>query len=245
MQSERGRLSLDNIFIALDFPTWKETKYFIEENDFYGIPVKVGMELFYREGPNLIYALKENNHPIFLDLKLHDIPNTVYHSMKNLSSLEVDIVNVHGVGGIEMISKAKDGLLAGTSAKNGTKLIAVTVLTSFTETSFQQTLLVEQNLKDYALHLAKLSQLGGADGVVCSAHEAKYVKKLCGKDFLTVTPGIRVATNEKDDQQRVATPSWARKNGSDILTIGRPITKADNPKKAYNDFLKEWKSRNE
>lgn len=231
---------MDKIYLALDFPTGKEALSFLETNELTDVPVKVGMELFYREGPAIIYQLKERGHDIFLDLKLHDIPNTVGQAMKNLASLDLDLVNVHALGGGEMIARAKEGLLAGSSAGKVPALIAVTVLTSFDEASLQLDLQVYEELAAYALHLADLSKRQGADGVVCSVQEAGRIKGLCGQDFLTITPGIRLASDELDDQRRIATPEFARKNGSDIIVVGRPITRASQPKLAYEKIVKEW-----
>lgn len=235
---------MNNMYVALDFPTWEETKSFLYQNELNGVPVKVGMELFYREGHHIIYKLKENGHPIFLDLKLHDIPNTVKNAMKNLAKLKVDIVNVHAIGGSKMICEAKNGLVAGSHSGHEPKLIAVTILTSFEDQALQSDLLINQNVNDYTLHLATLAQQSGADGVVCSAHEANNIKQACGEQFLTVTPGIRLYGDPSDDQRRIATPTFARKNGANIIVVGRPITKAQHPKEAYNKIIKEWKNGN-
>lgn len=231
---------MNNIYLALDFPTWEETDHFLKTNHLQGVPVKVGMELFYREGPDVIKKLKENNHAIFLDLKLHDIPTTVYRAMKNLANLQVDIVNVHAMGGNEMISKAKEGLLAGSVSDHETKLIAVTILTSFDSETMNKELLLPGNITDQAVHLAKLAKQGGADGVVCSVHEANDIKGTCGTSFLTVTPGIRLKESAKDDQKRIATPEYAKAHGADTLVIGRSITKANHPYDTYQQAIKEW-----
>ena len=230
---------MSNIYVALDFPSWEESSQFIKQNKLQGAPVKVGMELFYREGPHVIKRLKEDNHPVFLDLKLYDIPNTVHNAMKNLAKLEVDIVNVHALGGSEMMKRAKDGLLSGNSSGQ-TKLIAVTILTSFDHNTLNNELLLPGTVTEQAVHLAKLSKASGADGVVCSVHEASSIKQSCGDDFLTVTPGIRLQESNHDDQKRVATPEFARKNRADILVIGRSITNATDPYHAYKQALKEW-----
>jgi len=239
MPLERGFVNMDNLYLALDFPTGAEAIDFLKTHELTKASVKVGMELFYREGPDIIYKLKENGHNIFLDLKLCDIPNTVHQAMKNLASLEVNIVNVHATGGHEMIAQAKEGLLAG-SKENTPHLIAVTVLTSFDEDAFQRDLKIKDRLSDYALHLAKVAKDAGADGVVCSVQEAGRIKEVCGKKFLTVTPGIRLANDDLGDQKRVATPRFARARGSDMIVVGRPITKAENPSLAYEQFIKEW-----
>lgn len=233
---------MNDVYIALDFQNGDQAKAFIDQNDLHGIPVKVGMELFYREGSDIIYTLKNNEHPVFLDLKLHDIPNTVMGAMRNLARLHVDIVNVHATGGSEMIKRAKEGLQQGASSHPLPKLIAVTVLTSFAEQTLQKELSVHMDLRDYVSHLAQLSQESGADGVVCSVHEAARIKQTCGSMFLTVTPGIRLKNSSQDDQQRIATPSYARQHGSDILVVGRSVTQAHDPRQAYERVLKEWTS---
>lgn len=225
------------IYLALDFPDWKEAEQFLTTNELSGVPVKVGMELFYREGAALIEKLKENNHPIFLDLKLFDIPTTVHKAMKNLAKFDVDIVNVHALGGSKMIAAAKEGLLQGGAVN--TKLIAVTVLTSMDNETIKKELFIENDLQEQVVHLAELTKNSGAEGVVCSVHEVESIKAACGPDFLTVTPGIRLADSNADDQVRVATPAAAKEKGADVLVIGRSITKAENPKAAYEKALKE------
>ncbi|MFZ3576540.1 orotidine-5'-phosphate decarboxylase [Virgibacillus sp. DJP39] len=228
-------------YLSLDFPTWEEAKRFIDTHNFRGVPVKVGMELFYREGPKVIETLKENNHAIFLDLKLHDIPTTVMKAMKNIAALEVDMVNVHALGGSEMIKRAKDGLVSGSTSSHITKLIAVTMLTSMDEQEMNDELNIPGKLHDNVLHFANFANQNGADGVVCSVHEAKAIKEICGQTFLTVTPGIRLDDSNANDQKRVSSPAFARENGSDILVLGRTVTKAANPKEAYNKVVEEWK----
>lgn len=229
------------IYLALDFPTGEEALQFLARHELAGVPVKVGMELFYREGVSIIHQLKENDHPIFLDLKLHDIPNTVKSAMRNLAVLGADIVNVHALGGLKMIEAAKEGLSQGASSKIP-KLIAVTMLTSMDEHAVQSDLKQPMELAAYALHLAELSQKAGADGVVCSPHEAASIKAACGADFLTVTPGIRLAGSAKNDQHRIATPADARKMQADYLVIGRSVTAAADPKQAYERVIEEWKN---
>ncbi|MFC4404639.1 orotidine-5'-phosphate decarboxylase [Gracilibacillus xinjiangensis] len=226
-------------FLALDFRTGEDVKQFIEQHNFHGLPVKVGMELFYREGISMIKWLKEHKHPIFLDLKLHDIPTTVEKAMYNLANLGVDIVNVHASGGSEMIRAAKRGLEAGAVGQLP-KLIAVTVLTSMDQQVLHEELYVKQPLDEAVERLAQLTKDSGADGVVCSAHETGRIKEVCGKDFLTVTPGIRLVDSNTNDQKRVATPAFAKKNGADYLVIGRSITKANNPSQNYQRVVEEW-----
>ncbi|MCF3942495.1 orotidine-5'-phosphate decarboxylase [Oceanobacillus alkalisoli] len=227
----------DLIYLALDFSDWQETEQFLTRHHLQGVPVKVGMELFYREGPAMIEKLKADNHSIFLDLKLHDIPTTVERAMKNLARLDVDIVNVHALGGSDMMKRAKEGLLAG--GADQTRLLAVTILTSMSEQSMQQELGLQLKLDEQVTKLASLSEASGADGVVCSVHEVKEIKRLCGEDFLTVTPGIRLAASSQDDQERVATPAEASRLGADHLVMGRSITRAADPKAAYQEAIKE------
>lgn len=230
---------MNDIYIALDFPTWEKSKQFLEENDLKNVAVKVGMELFYREGAHVIEQLKLRNHPIFLDLKLYDIPTTVRKAMENLAEYEVDIVNVHALGGSEMIAAAKEGLMKKSSQ---TKLIAVTILTSMTEHVLEEQLRLPGTLDENAIHLGRLAKNSGADGVVCSVHEAEAIKATCGESFLTVTPGIRLADSASDDQKRIATPFEARQKQADKIVVGRSITKASQPLHAYHRVLKEWEN---
>lgn len=231
---------MNQIYVALDFPTWKEAELFLRTNQLDGVAVKVGMELFYREGISVIEALKEKDHPIFLDLKLHDIPTTVMRAMRNLAELEVDFVNVHAIGGSEMIKRAKEGLQKKSQSRNETKLLAVTILTSMDEKTLHEDLTLQGHLLDNVIHFSKLATNSGADGVVCSVHEAKAIKKHTHQDFLTVTPGIRLATDGANDQKRVATPKFAKESGVDHIVIGRSITAAKDPKKAYIQATEEW-----
>ena len=224
-----------SVFVALDFPTWTETERFLKDNDLAGVPVKVGMELFYREGPAIMEKLKADNHPIFLDLKLHDIPNTVHQAMKNIASLNVDMVTTHAIGGKEMIYQAKQGL-----AGSSTKLMAVTILTSMDDDVLEQELGLSGDVEENVIRFAALAKEAGADGVVSSVHEVPVIKKHCGDDFLSITPGIRLADSSQDDQKRIATPEKAKELGSDFLVVGRSITKAENPRKAYEQVMKEW-----
>lgn len=228
------------IYLALDFPDWEQTNRFIESNELQGVPVKVGMELFYREGAKVIEKLKENNHPIFLDLKLHDIPTTVHKAMKNIAKLGVDITNVHAIGGSEMIMAAKEGLLEGAGTNKVPKLIAVTLLTSMDVDTLQNEIKIDASIEDTVLRLAKLTRQSGGDGVVCSAHEAAIIKQACGEDFLTLTPGIRLSDSDQNDQKRIATPAFAKQNGADTIVIGRSVTKALHPQEAYQRAMEEW-----
>ncbi|WP_337019575.1 orotidine-5'-phosphate decarboxylase [Oceanobacillus massiliensis] len=227
------------IYLALDFPEWEEAKRFLHDHNLQGVPVKVGMELFYREGPAVIEKLKQDNHPIFLDLKLHDIPTTVMRAMKKIAELEVELTNVHALGGSEMIKFAKEGLVSG-SGSQITKLIAVTILTSMDQQTMNTELRIPGMLDDNAVHFAETARNSGADGVVCSVHEAGRIKKACGGNFLTVTPGIRLQQTESNDQKRIAAPGFARENGSDVIVIGRSVTKALNPNEAYRLAVEEW-----
>ena len=204
--------------------------------------VKIGMELFYAEGPEIITSLKERGHKVFLDLKLHDIPNTVKKSMQVLGAYGVDMVNVHAGGGIAMMKAAREGLMLGAARyAEKPKLIAVTQLTSTDEAVMHNELLIDIPLKDVVKQYALNAREAGLDGVVCSAHEAAEIHMTCGMDFLTVTPGIRLAGDSKGDQKRVMTPADARDQGADYIVVGRSITAASNPIEAYQtcraDFI--------
>ena len=200
--------------------------------------VKIGMELFYAEGPQIVKEIKARGHKIFLDLKLHDIPNTVKKSMAVLSRLDVDMTNLHASGTINMMKGALEGLVR----PDGTRpiLIAVTQLTSTDQESMEKDLLINQPIDKVVMHYAKNTQLAGLDGVVCSPLEAGKVHEVCGKEFLTITPGVRFADGEIGDQKRVTTPAKARELGSDYIVVGRPITAAENPVEAYNRCVKEF-----
>ena len=227
-----------DVIIALDFAGAKETLEFL---DLFGEKkpfVKIGMELFYAEGPSIVKEIKNRGHKIFLDLKLHDIPNTVKKAMKVLSSLDADMCNLHAAGASEMMKAAIEGL----TREDGTRplLIAVTQLTSTDERALREELLIgtsmEQTVQSYALNAKK----SGLDGVVCSPLEAGKVHELCGGNFLTVTPGVRFADGDQGDQKRIATPERARMLGSDYIVTGRPITAARDPKAAYERCVKEF-----
>lgn len=226
------------MYLALDFPDFKTTKLFLEENELQGVKVKVGMELFYREGFKVLDYLKENNHPIFLDLKLFDIPNTVEHAMKNLADYKLDYVNVHALGGSEMIKRAKEGLSAGTDQ---TKLLAVTILTSMDQAMINDELGLTGSVEQEVSRLANLASKSGADGVVCSVHEAKLIRENI-PGFITMTPGIRLTEDARHDQKRVATPREARDLGASHIVIGRSITQAKDVKTTYDFALKEWRN---
>ncbi|KXZ22104.1 orotidine-5'-phosphate decarboxylase [Bacillus nakamurai] len=227
--------------IALDFASADETLAFLDLFQKERLFVKVGMELFYQEGPAIIQQLKERNCELFLDLKLHDIPTTVNKAMKRLASLGVDLVNVHAAGGAQMMRAALEGLEEGAPAgKKRPSLIAVTQLTSTSEQMAQEELLLQKPLLETVVHYSKMAEESGIDGVVCSVHEAKAIYETVRPSFLTVTPGIRMSQDAADDQVRVATPAFARENGSSAIVVGRSITKAENPVKAYQSIKLEW-----
>ncbi|MGF7533266.1 orotidine-5'-phosphate decarboxylase [Bacillus mexicanus] len=227
--------------IALDFASAEETLAFLALFQQEPLFVKVGMELFYQEGPSIVKQLKERNCELFLDLKLHDIPTTVNKAMKRLASLGVDLVNVHAAGGKKMMQAAMEGLEEGTpSGKKRPSLIAVTQLTSTSEQIMKNELLIEKPLIDTVVHYSKLAEESGLDGVVCSVHEAKAIYQAVSPSFLTVTPGIRMSKDTANDQIRVATPAAAREKGSSAIVVGRSITKAKDPVKAYEAVRLEW-----
>ncbi|XRL90991.1 orotidine-5'-phosphate decarboxylase [Bacillus subtilis] len=227
--------------IALDFASAEETLAFLAPFQQEPLFVKVGMELFYQEGPLIVKQLKERNCELFLDLKLHDIPTTVNKAMKRLASLGVDLVNVHAAGGKKMMQAALEGLEEGTPAgKKRPSLIAVTQLTSTSEQIMKDELLIEKSLIDTVVHYSKQAEESGLDGVVCSVHEAKAIYQAVSPSFLTVTPGIRMSEDAANDQVRVATPAIAREKGSSAIVVGRSITKAEDPVKAYKAVRLEW-----
>lgn len=227
-----------DVIIACDFASAEDTFKFLdkftEEKPF----VKIGMELFYAEGPSIVREIKRRGHKIFLDLKLHDIPNTVKKSMAVLSKLDVDMTNLHAAGTIDMMKAALEGL----TREDGTRpiLIAVTQLTSTSEERMQKELLINASINDTIVKYAQNAKIAGLDGVVCSPLEAGMVKQACSKDFITVTPGVRFADGEVGDQVRVTTPEKAKQIGSDYIVVGRPITQADDPVAAYRRCCKEF-----
>lgn len=220
--------------IALDFSTRTQVEEFLSKFD-EPLFVKVGMELFYQEGPELVRSIKAMGHQIFLDLKLHDIPNTVESAMRGLAKLEVDMTNVHAAGGMDMMKAAKRGLEG-----SGTQLIAVTQLTSTDEAGMHEDQLIYVSLEESVLYYAKQAKRAGLDGVVCSVMEAAAIEQACGKDFLKVTPGIRLADGNADDQKRIATPAKARLQGSTHIVVGRAITTSDDPAASYRQITNEW-----
>lgn len=221
--------------IALDFPNFEAVKEFLAlfpaEESLY---LKVGMELYYAAGPEIVSYLKGLGHSVFLDLKLHDIPNTVKSAMKVLSQLGVDMTNVHAAGGVEMMKAAREGL------GNQAKLIAVTQLTSTSETQMQEFQNIQTSLQESVIHYAKKTAQAGLDGVVCSAQEVQVIKQATKPDFICLTPGIRPAGTAVGDQKRVMTPADAYQIGSDYIVVGRPITQAEDPVAAYHAIKDEW-----
>jgi orotidine-5'-phosphate decarboxylase len=229
------------LIVALDFKDRKEVDHFLNHFQDEKLFVKVGMELFYQEGPSIISHIKQRGHDIFLDLKLHDIPNTVKQAMRGLAKLEVDLVNVHAAGGKKMMEAAIEGLVAGTPAgKNRPACIAVTQLTSTSQQMVQDELLINKEINHIVLHYAKMAHESGLDGVVCSTHEVEALQEHLGSTFITVTPGIRMKNDSADDQTRIATPELARRLGSTAIVVGRSITKQKNPYEAYLQVKKAW-----
>ena len=227
-----------DVIIACDFDGAEKTYAFLDLFKGKKPFVKIGMELFYSAGPDIVRELKKRGHKVFLDLKLHDIPNTVKKSMAVLSGLGADICNLHAAGTVAMMKAALEGL----TRPDGTRplLIAVTQLTSTDEESMKKDLLIDRPMAEVVKHYAMNAKLAGLDGVVCSPLEAAGVHAACGKEFLTVTPGVRFADGDKGDQKRVMTPADARKAGSDYIVVGRPITAAADPVAAYERCLKEF-----
>ena len=229
-----------DVIVACDFSSAGETFRFLDL--FRDEPrkpfLKIGMELYYAEGPAVVREIKRRGHPIFLDLKLHDIPNTVKKAMAVLSRLDVDMCNVHAAGTVDMMRAAREGL----TRPDGTRplLIAVTQLTSTSEERMQRELLIGASIDRTIVHYASNAREAGLDGVVCSPLEAGMVHQACGKEFLTVTPGVRFATNDAGDQVRITTPSRAREIGSDYIVVGRPVTEAPDPVAAYRRCLEEF-----
>ena len=227
-----------DVIIACDFSSAQQVFDFLDKFTGRKPFVKIGMELFYAEGPEIVREIKKRGHKIFLDLKLHDIPNTVKKSMSVLSRLDVDLCNLHAGGTVRMMEAAIEGL----TREDGTRplLIAVTQLTSTDEESMRTDLLINEPIDKVVMHYAANAKKAGLDGVVCSPLEAGKVHDICGKEFLTVTPGVRFADGEIGDQKRVMTPAEAKKIGSDYIVVGRPITAADDPVAAYERCIKEF-----
>lgn len=226
------------VIIACDFKNKADTLNFLDKFKDEKLFLKIGMELFYSEGPDIVREIKKRGHKIFLDLKLHDIPNTVEKAMKSLANLDVDMTNVHAAGTKDMMSAGLRGL----TKDDGTRplLIAVTQLTSTSQERMEQELLIKDPIEDVVMHYAENTKEAGLDGVVCSPLEVQAVKAKCGKDFITVTPGIRFATKDAGDQVRITTPAKAKELGSDYIVVGRPITQAENPVEAYKICVKDF-----
>ncbi len=227
-----------DVIVACDFASREECLSFLDKFTDVKPFVKIGMELFYAAGADMVREIKKRGHKIFLDLKLCDIPNTVKKSMRVLSSLDVDMCNLHAFGTKEMMKAAIEGL----TREDGTRpiLIAVTQLTSTSEERMRDELLIDRPIDEVVMHYAKNALDAGLDGVVCSPLEAEKVHKVCGKDFLTVTPGIRFAGGEVGDQVRVTTPERAKEIGSDFIVVGRPITASNDPVEAYKRAVREF-----
>jgi len=227
-----------DVIIAADFASAEQTYAFLDQFTGRKPYVKIGMELFYAEGPAIVAQVKAKGHPVFLDLKLHDIPTTVAKAMASLATLEVDMVNVHAAGTIAMMAAG----LAGATRPDGSRplVVAVTQLTSTDQARLHDELLIDADLADTVVHYARNAQAAGLDGVVCSPLEATAIKQACGPDFLAVTPGIRFAGGDLNDQKRVTTPAQAAALGSDYIVVGRPITAAADPVAAYQRCLAEF-----
>ena len=227
-----------DVIIACDFASSEEIFNFLDKFNPVKPFIKIGMELFYAEGPSIVKKIKERGHKIFLDLKLHDIPTTVKKAMKVLSKLDVDMVNLHAAGTRAMMEAAIEGL----TRQDGTRplLIAVTQLTSTDEERMHQELKIVGSMQEVVMHYAQNAKSAGLDGVVCSPLEAEIVHTICGKEFLTVTPGVRFADGDVGDQKRIMTPNQAKIIGSDYIVVGRPITQATSPLKAYQRCIDEF-----
>lgn len=227
-----------DVIIACDFSNGTDCIRFLDRFTGRKPYVKIGMELYYAEGPSIVKELKRKGHSVFLDLKLHDIPNTVMKAMRVLSEMDVDMCNVHASGTIKMMESALEGL----TRSDGTRpiLIAVTQLTSTSDVAMHHDLLISGSMEEVVMHYADNARTAGLDGVVCSPLEVSSVKEKCGNDFITVTPGVRFSDGEKGDQVRVMTPSQASKMGADYIVVGRPITQADDPVAAYSRCIKEF-----
>lgn len=227
-----------DVIVACDFSSKEQVMSFLDKFDGRKPFVKIGMELFYAEGPQIVREIKTRGHKIFLDLKLHDIPNTVKKAMSVLSGLDVDMTNLHASGTKRMMEAAIEGL----TRPDGTRpiLIAVTQLTSTDQQAMEEDLLINHPIDEVVMHYARNAKCAGLDGVVCSPLEAGKVHEVCGKSFITVTPGVRFADGDKGDQKRVMTPAEAKKIGSDYIVVGRPITAAEDPVAAYERCIAEF-----
>ena len=229
-----------DVIIACDFSSSQKTLEFLEKLGDRRPYVKIGMELYYAEGPSIVKVLKERGHKVFLDLKLHDIPNTVNKAMKVLAAMNIDMCNVHAGGTVDMMEAALRGLEKGSEGRKRPLLIAVTQLTSTTQERMKTDLLIDEDMDKVVEHYAYNSKIAGLDGVVCSPLESRKVHGICGEDFLTVTPGVRFADDDKGDQARVTTPAKAKELGSDYIVVGRSITAAADPEAAYDRCVAEF-----
>jgi len=238
--SWRINMTDSKICIALDFQTKEEVEIFLDKFQDEKLYVKVGMELFYGEGIEMVKMIKEKGHSIFLDLKLHDIPNTVKSAMKQLAKLDVDMVNVHASGSIAMMKAAIEGLNEGKSEGKRPLCIAVTCLTSLDQEVLDNELLIHEPLNEVVLKWAQNAKEAGLDGVVCSPLESKIIHDHLGEDFLTVTPGIRLATDNVNDQKRVTTPAMAKELTSSYIVVGRTITRAEDPVETYREVYRQF-----
>lgn len=227
-----------DVIVACDFASREQVLSFLDKFEGKKPFVKIGMELFYAEGPQIVRDVKARGHKIFLDLKLHDIPNTVMKAMKVLSSLDIDMVNVHAAGTSAMMEAAINGL----TREDGSRpmLIAVTQLTSTDQQSMERDLLINEPIDKVVMHYALTAKNAGLDGIVCSPLESEKVHNVCGGSFITVTPGVRFAENDSGDQKRVMTPAQAKEIGSDYIVVGRPITAAADPIAAYERCVREF-----
>ncbi len=227
-----------DVIVACDFASAEETLNFLDKFGDKKPFVKIGMELYYAEGPSIVREIKARGHKIFLDLKLHDIPNTVKKAMRVLTNLDVDMINLHAAGTTAMMQAALEGL----TKEDGSRpmLIAVTQLTSTDQKSMEEDLWINKPLDEVVMHYAQTAKNAGLDGVVCSPLEAGKVHEVCGNSFFTVTPGVRFADSTSDDQKRITTPAKAKEIGSDYIVVGRPITQADDPVAAYERCLEEF-----
>lgn len=233
-----NQINAKDVIVALDFPSAQQALAFTEKFD-QPIFVKIGMELFYAAGPSIVETIKQQGHKVFLDLKFHDIPNTVAGATKSCLNLGADIMNLHAGGGSKMMQAAAEAVKEYPAA-NKPLLIAVTQLTSTSADMLREELLITAKMEDTVLAYAQNAKNSGLDGVVCSALEVRRIKDSLGEDFITVTPGIRPADAEVGDQARVVTPQMARELGSDYIVVGRPITKADDPVAAYRQIKKDF-----
>ena len=233
-------MSDSRICIALDFKTREEVENFLDKFEGEKLYVKIGMELFYGQGIEMLKSIKKRGHKIFLDLKLHDIPNTVKSAMRQLASLEVDMVNVHAAGSIEMMKAAIEGLEEGKVGEKRPTCIAVTCLTSLDQKVLDDELLIHEPLDQVVLKWAQNAKEAGLDGVVCSPLESPIIHEKLGNDFITVTPGIRLASDSVDDRKRVTTPAKARELTSSYIVVGRTITKAEDPVATYKEVYRQF-----